>query len=73
MSDDIFAEAERMARAEADRLDAYNARPDVAARMAARKQAQFESEIRQGLRDIEGNWIDQPDEDAEDDTDEEDA
>ena len=66
---DIFAEAEAMARADADRYDAHIAKPEVAAKIAARRQEEFERGVRLGWWDAEGNPIPQaeePDEDGED-------
>lgn len=65
--DDIFKIAEELARAEADRLDAYYAKPEVQARLAAQKQAEFDKGVRLGWWDAEGNIIEQPEEADEDD------
>jgi len=65
--DELMAEydKERLAEIERDEAD-----PIAQARRAARKKAEIEKEIRQGLRDQNGDWIerDEPEEaDNEDD------
>ena len=74
--DDLFNEEEstlaRRARERAEQERAYNERPEV----IARRKAEIEKEIKQGLRDAEGNRIDPPeeeelDEDEDEDEDEE--
>ena len=66
---DIFAEAERMAREEADRYDRHLAKPEVQAAIAKRKAEEFQRGVRLGWWDADGNPIEQPDEDEDEDED----
>jgi len=69
--DDIMAEydKERIAEIERDEAD-----PITQARRSAKKKAEMEREIRQGLRDDKGDWIEveQPEDSDEDEDEDED-
>jgi hypothetical protein len=70
---ELFSEEEsllsRRAKERAEHEREYSNRPEV----IARRQAEVEKEIRQGLRDANGDWIDPPEaEDADEDEDEDD-
>ena len=58
--DELTAEAdrERIAQIDADDKD-----PATIARREARKREEFEKDVRLGLRDADGNWIEQTEED----------
>jgi hypothetical protein len=62
--DDIFGEyeAERLKEIAKEEND-----PATIARRAAKRQAELEKEIRQGLRDANGDWIEQPEAEEPDD------
>lgn len=68
---DIFAEAEEMARKEADKYDEYLKSPAGQSKIAERIQA----DIRKGIRDETGEYIlaedndDEPEDDQEEDED----
>jgi len=71
--DELMAEYDKERLAEIERAEAD---PIAQARRAAKKQAEMEREIRQGLRDANGDWIerDEPEEtDDEDETETRDA
>lgn len=64
--DELMADYETERLAEIAKADT----PEAQARYAAKRKAEIESEIRQGLRDANGDWIEQPEaeEDDEDET-----
>lgn len=64
--DDIFGdyEAERLAEIAKDET------PEAIARRNAKREAEKQKEIRQGLRDANGDWIEQPETDETEDDDE---
>lgn len=64
--DDLFTEheAEQAANIKQDT-------PEEIARREAKKQAEIAREIRQGLRDANGDWIEQPEADEEENDEEE--
>jgi len=69
--DELMAEydKERLAEIERDEAD-----PIAQARRAAKKKTDMEREIRQGLRDADGNWIEREDpEDAEEEDEDDEA
>ena len=70
MNEDIFKIAEEEARKAADEYDAYRARPEVQAKLAAQDKAEFEKGVRLGWWDAEGNTIEQPEEDDEEEDEE---
>jgi hypothetical protein len=63
--DDIFGEyeAERLKEIEKEEND-----PATIARRERKRREEMEKEIRQGLRDENGDWIEQPETDDEDET-----
>ncbi|MET4240329.1 hypothetical protein [Bradyrhizobium sp. RT10b] len=60
--DDLFGdyEAERLKQIEKEEND-----PAAIARREAHRRAEIEREIRQGLRDANGDWIERPEADEE--------
>jgi len=68
--DDIFDEVERENEARTAQEIAEEQTPEGLARKEAERRAQIEKDIRQGLRDADGNWIEQPEVDGEDQDDE---
>lgn len=70
---DFMADYDRERIAEIERQERIDALPENAARIAAKRKAEFEKEVRQGLRDANGDWIiTEAEEDDEDDDDESD-
>lgn len=60
--DDAFEEVAQENRKISLEVEAYWESPEG----KARKQAQIEEEIRKGLRDADGEWIEQPESEEED-------
>lgn len=65
--DELFGdyEKEHLERVRKDEAD-----PAVQARLEAKRKEELEREIRQGLRDRNGDWIDQPETEEEDEDEE---
>lgn len=61
---DFFEEVAAYNRAQADRDDADSA---YQARKEARRKRELEKDIRLGVRDANGDWIEQPETDEEED------
>jgi len=63
---DAFEEVARDTARQNDEADAFAQTPAG----IAKRKAEIEKEIRQGLRDANGDWIDQPESEDEEDEDE---